>query len=199
MRITGLSACGVVPCKQLDGQVTDLSIPRKSLLFTHFSLSFHSPFARFPTGVAVRRRPIPARPAPETSGRRSDHHQMQTARQIRRSEEKHRFSQRRVRFFFSFLQKIFIETKPNEKCIYRVEQRSPPTVYSGGKQEFECEIGLFRRLPGTELFSSRIFPGNSIELGEEIQLRSIVRSGDGQSDFVSDRVSLPSRRKNRIA
>ena len=52
-------------------------------------------------------------------------------------------------------------------------------TFTGGKQEFLCEIGLFRRLPGTALYSQRIGPGSSVELGEEVQLRSIVRSNDG--------------------
>ena len=56
----------------------------------------------------------------------------------------------------------------------RVEEKSPLT-FTGGKQEFLCEIGLFRRLPGTSLFSQRIGPGSAVELGEEVQLRSIVR------------------------
>jgi len=60
----------------------------------------------------------------------------------------------------------------------RVEQKSPVT-FTGGRQEFLCEIGLFRRLPGTVLFSQRIGPGTAVELGEEVQLRSIVRSNDG--------------------
>ena len=62
---------------------------------------------------------------------------------------------------------------------FRVEQRSP-TIYIGGGQEFLSEIGLFRRLPGTELFASRVKSGSTIELGENVQLRSIVRSGDGK-------------------
>lgn len=62
--------------------------------------------------------------------------------------------------------------------VYRVEQRSP-TIYIGGGQEFLSEIGLFRKLAGTELFASRVKSGSSIELGENVQLRSIVRSGDG--------------------
>ena len=60
----------------------------------------------------------------------------------------------------------------------RVEQRSP-TIYIGGGQEFLSEIGLFRKLAGTELFASRVKSGSTIELGENVQLRSIVRSGDG--------------------
>ena len=62
---------------------------------------------------------------------------------------------------------------------FRVEQRSP-TIYLGGGQDFLSEIGLFRKLPGTELFASRVKSGSSIELGENVQLRSIVRSGDGK-------------------
>lgn len=61
----------------------------------------------------------------------------------------------------------------------RVEKRSP-TIYIGGGQDFLSEIGLFRKLPGTELFASRVKSGSSIELGENVQLRSIVRSGDGK-------------------
>ena len=34
-------------------------------------------------------------------------------------------------------------------------------------------------MAGTELFASRVKSGSSIELGENVQLRSIVRSGDG--------------------
>ena len=65
---------------------------------------------------------------------------------------------------------------------FRVEQRSP-TIYIGGGQDFLSEIGLFRKLPGTELFASRVKSGSSIELGENVQLRSIVRSGDGKMPF----------------
>ena len=43
------------------------------------------------------------------------------------------------------------------------------------------EIGLFRRLPGTELFATRVKSGSTIELGENVELRSIVRKGDGKS------------------
>jgi len=48
-----------------------------------------------------------------------------------------------------------------------------------------CEIGLFRRLPGTSLFSQRIRSGSDVQLGEEVQLRSIVRSNDGSIEFES--------------
>lgn len=65
-----------------------------------------------------------------------------------------------------------------------LEQKSPVT-FSGGRQEFMCEIGLFRRLPGTSLFSQRIRSGSDVQLGEEVQLRSIVRSNDGSIEFES--------------
>ena len=61
---------------------------------------------------------------------------------------------------------------------FSVEQRSP-TIYLGGGQDFLSEIGLFRRLAGTDLFASRVRSGATIELGENVQLRSIVRAGDG--------------------
>lgn len=54
------------------------------------------------------------------------------------------------------------------------------SVFEGGQQEFQCEIGLFRKLPGTELFASIVTPEVELDLGEEVQLRSIVRAGDGK-------------------
>lgn len=74
----------------------------------------------------------------------------------------------------------------------RVEQKSPLT-FSGGKQEFICEIGLFRRLPGTALFSQRIGPGTAVELGEEVQLRSIVRGNDGESPLKKNSIDCSER------
>lgn len=58
---------------------------------------------------------------------------------------------------------------------------STASVFEGGKQEFQCEIGLFRKLPGTELFASIVTPEVELDLGEEVQLRSIVRAGDGKA------------------
>ena len=59
-----------------------------------------------------------------------------------------------------------------------MEQRSP-AIFSGGGAQFISEIGLFRQLAGTRLFAARVKSGSQIELGENVQLRSIVRSGDG--------------------
>ncbi|XP_053636203.1 uncharacterized protein [Cherax quadricarinatus] len=53
------------------------------------------------------------------------------------------------------------------------------SLFEGGQQEFQCEIGLFRKLPGTDLFASIVTPEVELDLGEEVQLRSIVRAGDG--------------------
>ena len=61
---------------------------------------------------------------------------------------------------------------------FRVEQKSP-AIFSGGGHEFKSEIGVFRQLAGTQLFAARVQSGSQIELGENVQLRSIVRSGDG--------------------
>ena len=59
-----------------------------------------------------------------------------------------------------------------------MEQKSP-AIFSGGGHEFKSEIGLFRQLAGTQLFAARVQSGSQIELGENVQLRSIVRPGDG--------------------
>jgi hypothetical protein len=58
-----------------------------------------------------------------------------------------------------------------------VEQLSP-TIYLDG-QNLASEIVLFRRLPGTDLFATSVKSGSSIELGEVVQLRSIVSAGEG--------------------
>ncbi|KAK7069579.1 hypothetical protein SK128_018387 [Halocaridina rubra] len=60
-----------------------------------------------------------------------------------------------------------------------INQPSPPSVFDGGQQDFRCEIGLFRKLPGTEIFAARVTNEVELDLGEEVQLRSIVRDGDG--------------------
>ncbi|XP_037778467.1 uncharacterized protein LOC119575116 isoform X2 [Penaeus monodon] len=60
-----------------------------------------------------------------------------------------------------------------------IKQPSDPSVFEGGQQEFMCEIGLFRKLRGTNLFADQVTSQVELELGEEVQLRSIVRTGDG--------------------
>ena len=81
--------------------------------------------------------------------------------------------------FPSLLEDLSVIIRLRFLCNYRVEQRSP-TIYVGGGQEFLSEIGLFRRLPGTDLFATRVKSGSTIELGENVELRSIVRKGDGK-------------------
>ena len=66
-----------------------------------------------------------------------------------------------------------------KNVLSRVDHVSP-TIYLGGGHDFLSEIGLFRQLAGTALFASRVKSGSTIELGENVQLRSIVRSGDGK-------------------
>jgi len=83
---------------------------------------------------------------------------------------------------------INIKCKPQDRAVTgenainfqeaMVEQRSP-AIFSGGGHQFISEIGLFRQLAGTHLFAARVKSGSQIELGENVQLRSIVRSGDG--------------------
>ncbi|TRY68789.1 hypothetical protein TCAL_03066 [Tigriopus californicus] len=73
---------------------------------------------------------------------------------------------------------IEIKCKPQEPSVEgrnvinfqknAVEQRSP-TIYLGGGHDFLSEIGLFRRLAGTDLFASRVQSGSTIELGENGQ------------------------------
>ena len=70
-------------------------------------------------------------------------------------------------------------TFPKAKLFSRVDHVSP-TIYLGGGHDFLSEIGLFRQLAGTALFASRVKSGSTIELGENVQLRSIVRAGDGK-------------------
>ncbi|XP_076031821.1 uncharacterized protein LOC143019722 isoform X2 [Oratosquilla oratoria] len=55
----------------------------------------------------------------------------------------------------------------------------PPTVFEGDGGKFQCEIGLFKRVPGTKIFSTMVDSNMPLELGEEVQLRSIVGGDDG--------------------
>ena len=70
------------------------------------------------------------------------------------------------------------DSQHSNQTFLRVEQRSP-AIFTGGGHQFKSEIGLFRQLAGTRLFASRVKSGSQIELGENVQLRSIVRSDDG--------------------
>jgi len=51
----------------------------------------------------------------------------------------------------------------------------------GGTQEFVAEVGVFRQTPGTNngLFAKRVGSGGIVTLGEPLQIRSVIRDGDG--------------------
>ena len=86
-----------------------------------------------------------------------------------------------IRFATFWLRTVVSHQKIITHCCisyFRVEQKSP-AIFSGGGHQFKSEIGLFRQLAGTQLFAARVQSGSQIELGENVQLRSIVRSGDG--------------------
>jgi len=56
----------------------------------------------------------------------------------------------------------------------------------GGTQEFVAEVGVFRQTPGTNngLFAKRVGSGGIVTLGEPLQIRSVIRDGDGTSNLV---------------
>ena len=64
----------------------------------------------------------------------------------------------------------------------RENRRSSSTVEGGG-QDFAAEVGVFRQNPGTTngLFVKRVNSGGVVQLGEPLQLRSVVRGGDGMA------------------
>ncbi|XP_037094189.1 uncharacterized protein LOC119114071 [Pollicipes pollicipes] len=83
---------------------------------------------------------------------------------------------------------IQIQCRPQDPTQTRGKQLAVPTVglelqspalFSGGEQQFECEIALFRRTPGTGIFSTVVQAGDAVTLGEELHLRAIIRSDDG--------------------
>ena len=77
------------------------------------------------------------------------------------------------------------------KILFFSLNENPPTVFEG-LQEFECEIGLFRQLPGTQTFNTRV-KDNPLDLGEHVQLWSIIKDGDGKfSDlFFQEKSKFP--------
>ena len=56
-------------------------------------------------------------------------------------------------------------------------------MFESGRQEFKCEIALFRKLPGTDSYRQQVRDDVSVDLGEEVQLASRVRAGDGKISF----------------
>lgn len=61
------------------------------------------------------------------------------------------------------------------------ENRRSGSVVEGGGQDFAAEVGVFRqnRGSGNGLFAKRVNSGGVVQLGEPLQLRSVVRGGDG--------------------
>ncbi|CAD6224748.1 GSCOCG00005533001-RA-CDS [Cotesia congregata] len=78
-------------------------------------------------------------------------------------------------------EKITSHTKRIHVKTHDTSARMAPRVATGGhKNAFETEIGLYRKTLGSNhLFDSRIQPGGTVILGEEILLRVAVREGDG--------------------
>jgi len=62
------------------------------------------------------------------------------------------------------------------------ENRKSSSTVEGGGQDFAAEVGVFRQNPGASngLFVKRVNSGGVVQLGEPLQLRSIVRGGDGR-------------------
>jgi hypothetical protein len=54
------------------------------------------------------------------------------------------------------------------------------SVFEGGGQNFQCEIALFRKDPVSRGFTQRVLEDTELELGEEVQLWSIVKANDGK-------------------
>ncbi|XP_022243379.1 uncharacterized protein LOC106460564 [Limulus polyphemus] len=82
---------------------------------------------------------------------------------------------------------IMVMCRPQEKTISKnkaldlrgnLESQSK-TVFSNGPQDFECRISLFSRPFGSGMFMEELAPGNTVQIGQDVQLRGIVRDGDG--------------------
>lgn len=58
-------------------------------------------------------------------------------------------------------------------------------LFDGGGQVFECDITLYRFDPNTNKFSDRVLESTELDLGEEVELWSIVKPNDGEYIFES--------------
>ncbi|XP_034934166.1 uncharacterized protein [Chelonus insularis] len=68
----------------------------------------------------------------------------------------------------------------NIKPIDTLARMAPRIATGGHNNVFETEVGLYRKTLGSEhLFDTKIQPGGTVILGEEILLRAAVREGDG--------------------
>ena len=59
----------------------------------------------------------------------------------------------------------------------------PKTIFSSAPLEFDCDIDLFMKPEGDSGFTQELPSNGVIEIGQELQLRATVRSGDGKSKF----------------
>ncbi|XP_076305452.1 uncharacterized protein LOC143222628 [Tachypleus tridentatus] len=82
---------------------------------------------------------------------------------------------------------IMVMCRPQDKTISKnkaldlrgnLESQSK-TIFSSGPQDFECQISLFSRPLGSGMFTEELSPGNTVRIGQEVELRGIVRNGDG--------------------
>lgn len=65
--------------------------------------------------------------------------------------------------------------------IFSQGRSAAPIVSGGSQRQFETQVGLFRRTPGTGGdFTLAISPGAALPLGEDLMLRANVREGDGK-------------------
>ncbi|OXA62258.1 hypothetical protein Fcan01_03176 [Folsomia candida] len=80
-----------------------------------------------------------------------------------------------------------VETCGDYMCLTMVfprvpaDQRRSSSTVEGGGNDFAAEVGVFRQNPGSAngLFVKRVNSGGVVQLGEPLQMRSIVRGGDG--------------------
>lgn len=65
-------------------------------------------------------------------------------------------------------------------------------LVEGGGHDFAAEVGVFRQNPGSVngLFVKRVNSGGVVQLGEHLQLRSIVRGGDGKMKLIHLRMEI---------
>lgn len=76
------------------------------------------------------------------------------------------------------------ETEINHRLnIFSHHSRSngPKTVFSGGVSEFETKVSMYTRKPGSPSmnFNEELARNSLIEVGQELQFKASVRSGDG--------------------
>uniref|UniRef100_T1IMC9 ZP domain-containing protein n=1 Tax=Strigamia maritima TaxID=126957 RepID=T1IMC9_STRMM len=56
---------------------------------------------------------------------------------------------------------------------------SRSSVFLGQERDLQCDLGLFRKAPGSSDYIHRVNAGSAIELGQELKLRAAVKAGDG--------------------